>query len=95
MIINYNGGTLDIFLNGELVKSLPGIVPYYKLDNLTIGETNGVNGGICNVVYFNKTLTSTNIYYLYNMVKNFSPPIVEDNNYTIVKDKLTTTYKKI
>ena len=46
-------------------------------------------------VYFNKTLTSTNIYYLYNMVKNFSPPIVEDNNYTIVKDKLTTTYKKI
>lgn len=95
MIINYNGGTLDIFLNGELVKSVPGVVPYYKLDNLTIGETNGVNGGICNVVYFNKTLTSTNIYYLYNMVKNFSPPIVEDNNYTIIKDKLTTSYKKL
>lgn len=95
MIINYNGGTLDIFLNGELVKSLPGVVPYYKLDNLTIGDANGVNGGICNVVYFNKTLTSTNIYYLYNMVKNFSPPIVEDNNYTIIKEKLTSTHNKL
>jgi hypothetical protein len=89
MIINYNGGVLDIFLNGELVKSGSGIVPYYTLDNLTIGEDDGVRGGICNVVYFKKTLTSTNIYYLYNMVKNFSPPIVEKNNLTVIKDNLT------
>jgi hypothetical protein len=88
MIINYNGGVLDIFLNGQLVKSVSGIVPYYTLDNLTIGEDSGVSGGICNVVYFKKTLTSTNIYYLYNMVKNFNPPIVEKNNLTIIKDNL-------
>lgn len=78
IIINYNGGMLDIFLNGELVKSDAGVVPYYKLDNLTIGETNGIKGGICNVVYFKKPLTSTNIYYLYNMVKNGSPPITKE-----------------
>jgi len=89
MIINYNGGVMDIFLNGELVKSISGVVPYYKLDNLTIGEDNGINGGICNVVYYKKPLTSIQMYYLYNMVKNSNPPITEQNDLTIIKDKMT------
>lgn len=76
LIINYNGGTLDIFLNGELVKSSIGVVPYYTYDNLTIGDTNGIMGGMCNVIYFKKPLTSQNIYYLYNTVKQFTPPII-------------------
>jgi len=91
IIINYSGGTMDIFLNGELVKSIPDIVPYHNLDNLTIGQSSGLNGGVCNVVYFDKTLTSTNIYLLYNMVKNFTPPILEDNNYTIINTTLKTS----
>ena len=84
IIINYSGGVLDIFLNGDLVKSNIGVVPYYKLDNLTIGNDNGVEGGICNVVYFRKPLTSTNIYYLYNMVKNRDPPVLNESNKTIL-----------
>jgi cytochrome bd-type quinol oxidase subunit 2 len=84
IIINYNGGVLDIFLNGELVKSNIGIVPYYKLDNLTIGENGGIEGGICNVVYFRKPLTTNNIYYLYNMVKDRTPPLINDINKTIM-----------
>lgn len=85
IIINYNGGVLDIFLNGELVKSDIGVVPYYTLDNLTIGEDNGINGGICNVVYSKKALTSTNIYLLYNMVKNKDLPISDNSITTIIK----------
>ena len=84
IIINYSGGILDIFLNGELVKSNVGIVPYYTLDNLTIGEKDGIEGGICNVVYFKKPLTTTNIYYLYNMVKNRTPPVMNESNTTIL-----------
>ena len=96
IVINYNGGVLDIFLNGELVKSSIGVVPYYTLDNLTIGEENGIKGGICNVVYFNRALTSPNMYYLYNMVKDKNPPIMNDSNKTIMEENIKTsvTYVK-
>ena len=85
IIINYNGGIMDIFLNGELVKSDIGVVPYYTLDNLTIGEDDGILGGICNVVYFNRALTTSNMYYLYNMVKNKSPPVLSESTETILR----------
>ncbi len=90
IIINYNGGTMDIFLNGELVKSSIEVVPYYTYDNLTIGENDGIKGGICNVVYFRRALTSTNIYYLYNSVKNRTPPILNDSNKTIMVKNINT-----
>jgi cytochrome bd-type quinol oxidase subunit 2 len=90
IIINYTGGVLDIFLNGELVKSEIEIVPYYTLDNLTIGEENGLKGGICNVVYFRRALTTNNIYYLYNMVKNKTPPITNESNTTIISNNIST-----
>ena len=95
IIINYSGGVLDVFLNGELVKSDVGVVPYYSLDNLTIGSDDGIQGGICNVVYFNKSLTSANIYYLYNMVKNKSPPVLNESNETILKQNIATTTSAI
>lgn len=70
VIINYNGGTLDVFLNGELVKSSIEVVPYMNMDMLTIGSDSGVIASICNVVYYKKPLTMTNIYYIYNNNKN-------------------------
>jgi hypothetical protein len=88
IIINYNGGVLDIFLNGELVKSDPGVVPYYTLDSLTIGENDGLKGGICNVIYFNKPLTGSKISNLYNLVKFKSPPTTIESDETIIKYKI-------
>jgi hypothetical protein len=85
LIINYSGGVLDIFLNGELVKSDIGVVPYMTYDNLTIGEDDGLKGGICNVIYFKQALNSSNIYYLYNMVKDNAPPVLNNSNTTITK----------
>jgi hypothetical protein len=84
IIINYNGGTLDVFLNGELVKSSIEVIPYMKLDALTIGSDGGVNGGICNVIYYKTPLTITNIYYIYNNVKNKTPPVNNRSNKTII-----------
>lgn len=84
IIINYNGGTMDIFLNGELVKSSIEVVPYYTYDNLVIGENDGIKGGICNIIYFKRALNSPEIYLLYNLVKNNTPPVLTNSNETIM-----------
>jgi hypothetical protein len=88
IIINYNGGVLDVFINGELVKSDIGVVPYYTIDSLTIGENNGLKGGICNVIYFNKPLTGSKIHNLYNSVKLKTPPTTNESNTTILTYKI-------
>jgi len=74
ILINYNGGILDIFYNGKLVKSAQNIVPYMELDAMTIGSPNGINGAICNVTYYNYVLDSNSILALYNSVKDKTPP---------------------
>ena len=84
IIINYSGATMDVFLNGELVSSAPNIIPYNTLDTLSIGEDNGIKGGICNVIYYNKSLDSMTIKGLYNQSKNLDPPVISDNNDTII-----------
>ena len=84
LILNYNGGTLDIFWNGELVKSLVEVTPYVTYDNLSIGENQGILGGICNVVYFDHSIDHSKVYYLYNAVKSLNPPILNDSSETII-----------
>jgi hypothetical protein len=80
VIINYDGGTLDIFLNGELVGSVIEVIPYITLDELTIGASNGILGNICNFVYYTDPLTAIHISYIYNSMKNENPPAPKKNN---------------
>lgn len=87
-IVNYNGGTMDIFLNGQLVKSVSGVVPYYTYDSLSVGENNGIEGGICNVVYFRHALNASNVYYLYNSVAGRSPPLLDDSREQVILPSL-------
>ena len=75
-LINYTGGTLDIFINGELVASEPGVVPYMEYDSVISGETPGIHGGMCNVQYFNKALNRSSIESLYSSFKDKTPPII-------------------
>jgi len=84
IIIQFNGGTLDIFLNGELVKSSIETIPYMSFDTLTIGSDGGINGGVCNLVYYKTPLTITNIHYIYKNVKDKSPPVIQKTNNTII-----------
>jgi hypothetical protein len=74
IILNYSNGTLDVFFNGELVKSTMNVIPYMKLDSLVVGTNNGAHGGICNLLYFKNTLSSSQISYIYNTVKDKTPP---------------------
>jgi hypothetical protein len=76
IVINYKSGILDIFINGELIQSFKGYIPYMKKDNITSGDKNGIHGGICNVLYFDKSLNLVQIQNVYNSVKDFNPPIL-------------------
>jgi hypothetical protein len=85
IILNYNGGTLDIFINGKLVKSEPNVVPYMTMDTLSVGENNGVHGGVCNLIYFKTPLSSRQVYYLYNSMKYKSRPTLYSSTESITK----------
>jgi hypothetical protein len=87
IIINYNGGTFDIFYNAELVKTHIEVVPYMQYDNLVVGTNNGLYGSICNLNYFKNPISIFQIYYLYNLVKNSTPPVVLGGKVTVFDAK--------
>jgi hypothetical protein len=69
IIINYQGGTMDIFINNKLIKSVKNIVPYMTYDNIVIGKKNGIYGFIKDVSYFNKAITKDEISWIYKTMK--------------------------
>jgi hypothetical protein len=88
LVINYTGGTLDIFLNGELVRSSIEIAPFMEYDNLIVGEKNGLNGGISSLIYYKHPLSILEIHGIYNTFKDKNPPVFPDDTKLIDVKKL-------
>tara|TARA_Y100000591_G_C21834029_1_gene701399 strand:- start:474 stop:2363 length:1890 start_codon:yes stop_codon:yes gene_type:complete len=76
IVINYDSGILDIFMNSKLMASFKNVVPYMTLDNISVGDDNGIGGGVCNVLYFPRIMTKERINANYMFLKNNNPPIV-------------------
>jgi hypothetical protein len=84
VIISYNESVVDIFINGDLVKSKPlshDARPEYNVgDVLEVGEGNntfirgGLHGSICNVVYYKSPLTLFQVSNDYNLNRYRNPP---------------------
>jgi hypothetical protein len=58
------------------VKSNIKVVPHMNLDSLVSGTEGGIYGGLCNIVYYKKPLTITKIHYIYNGLKDKTPPVL-------------------
>ena len=78
LVINYGNGVLDIFMDTKLIGSFPQVIPYNTADNLTVGDGDGVNkglnGGICNVVFYGNVLRKKRMDFNYEYLKNKNPP---------------------
>jgi len=84
IVLNYNGGTLDVFYNGELVKSAIEVVPKINYDMLTIGTENGINGHVANLMYFDHPLNYLTVNRLYTMLKDKNPPSISTIDETLI-----------
>ena len=78
LVVNYDGGTMDIFLNGNLVISKPRLIPADSSSTamVRVGEVNGLEGGICNVVCYDEPITNEDIAFQYELLKEYHQPVV-------------------
>ena len=78
-VINYDGKTIDIFLNDELVGKSDFIMPNITVERITTGQSEdgtGLNGNICNVVFSKTPMTAEQIRWTYNTLKTLDPPLI-------------------
>jgi hypothetical protein len=64
-VYNYDGETIDIFMNNEIVASVNNRLPLIEHGNITSGAARGVIGNLTNVVAFNHNLTKDVISGIY------------------------------
>jgi len=79
IVINFSSVKADLFINGKLEKtySFKGNQPTYDhVDYITIGENNGLDGAICNIVYYSHPLSLVEIVSHYNMFSLRNPPTI-------------------
>jgi len=78
-VFNYSSSKVNLFVNGELVKSFqftnnnPKIV---ATDNITVGSDKGLDGAICNVRYYPYNLSISHITSSYNLLMYKNPPVI-------------------
>ena len=77
---SYYLNNVDLFINGILERTFTftnnnplTIKPY---DNISIGEQNGLNGAICNILYYTTPLTKFQVANSYNLLVKQNPPII-------------------
>jgi hypothetical protein len=81
IVINYgDNGICDLFLNGELVKSVnlgSNIPTYNGSENISVGSEHGIYGAISNVNYYRNPLSLSQIITTYNLLIFKNPPVFD------------------
>lgn len=80
-VFNYTHLQFDLFVDGKLIATKPfgendaQRVTFSDRDVFVVGQKDGLDGAICNVVYTPYALSQQNILTQYNLLKDASPPI--------------------
>ena len=89
IVLAYNNGIFDIFLNGVLYRSIPGVMTDMFGTALLVGAPEGNKGKICNVVFYQGgtdplksftengiAITGEKVIGLYNNFASKNPPVI-------------------
>jgi hypothetical protein len=76
IVLNYSNGICDVFINGELHTSKANIIPFQGDKIFEIGMVDGIEGNICNVIFFQENLTGATIKEIYNEFSYKNPPTI-------------------
>ena len=90
-VINYDGKTMDFFLNNKLITKSDFIMPNIELKPITVGDKEkgaGLNGSICNFAFHKYPLTKEQIRWTYTMLKTQNPPMIGT---ATIKDEIKST----
>jgi uncharacterized protein YjeT (DUF2065 family) len=69
-VVTYDRGIVDVFIDAKLVATEKGVVPYMTYDTMTVGENNGVSGGIGYVRYYDTPIRKDTIDYNYKKFRS-------------------------
>jgi len=78
VVFNYSSDYVDLFIDGNLEKTYDfndNLPTFYPTDNITIGSTDGLDGSICNIIYYTTIQSKSQIANSYNLLFNKNPPI--------------------
>jgi len=75
MAMIYQNGIMDIFMNGKLIKSETW-APHTLTSDVMVGAMNGIQGEICNMLYYDEVKSHAFVKSLYKDFKNRNPPIL-------------------
>ena len=67
IVINYDSGMMDIFINNELVKSHDKIISFQKISDFVIGEKEGLYAFVKNIRLYPEPLSRASISAFYNL----------------------------
>jgi hypothetical protein len=78
VVFNYYDNKVDLWINGNLERNMDlhsTPIQQTQTDTITIGNKWGLMGAICNIQFYSKPMTSSQISQAYNLLYSQNPPV--------------------
>ena len=78
IVFNYYDNKVDLWINGNLERNMDlhlNPIKQTQNDIITVGSKSGLMGGICNIQFYSKPMTLSQISQSYNLLYSQNPPV--------------------